>query len=65
MVFLLLVRLNTMVDVIRVAKAHSSCEYLPIDANFVSILLLVSVLFSPHSKAKANYISTNLRKIGN
>ena len=39
-------RRNTLVDVIRVAKARTSCEYLPIDTNFVSILLLVSVLFS-------------------
>ena len=35
-----------MVDVIRVPKVRTSCEYLPIDTNFVSILLLVSVLFS-------------------
>ena len=41
-----IIRLNTMVDVIRVAKARTSCEYLPIDTNCVSILLLVSVLFS-------------------
>ena len=40
------IRLNTLVDVIRVAKARTSCEYLPIDTNFVSILLPVSVLFS-------------------
>ena len=64
-----IIRLNTLVDIIIVAKARTSCEYLPIDTNFVSILLLVSVLFrglfSPHSKAKANYKSTNLRKIGN
>ena len=39
-------RLNTLVDVIRVPKVRTSCEYLPIDTNFVSILLLVSVLFS-------------------
>ena len=26
---------------------------------------LEPMLFSPHSKAKANYKSTNLRKIGN
>ena len=39
-------RLNTLVDVIRVAKARTSCEYLPIDTKFVSILLFVSVLFS-------------------
>ena len=95
--------MTKLVDVIRVPKAHASCEYLPIDTNFISILLLVSVLFftdplpsfnwwavsvgreelkwrplahhqlmsqqgphfSPHSKAKVNYKSTNLRKIGN
>ena len=28
------------------SKARTSCEYLPIDTKFVSILLLVSVLFS-------------------
>ena len=39
-----IIRLNTYV--IRVAKECTSCEYLPIDTNFVSILLLVSVLFS-------------------
>ena len=64
-----IIRLNTLVDIIRVAKARTSCEYLPIDTNFVSILLLVSGLFrglfSPHSKAKDNHKSTNLRKIGN
>ena len=64
-----IIRLNTMVDIIRVAKARTSCEYLPIDTNFPSILLIVSVpfsrTFSPHSKAKVNYKSTNLRKIGN
>ena len=41
-----IIRLNTLVDGIRVAKARTSCEYLPIDTNVVSILLLVSVLFS-------------------
>ena len=30
----------------RVPKVRTSCEYLPIDTNIVSILLLVSVLFS-------------------
>ena len=39
-------RLNTFVDVIRVPKVRTSCEYLPIDTNLVGILLLVSVLFS-------------------
>ena len=39
-----IIRLNTLV-VLRVLKAHTSCEYLPIYTNFVSILLLVSVLF--------------------
>ena len=48
------IRLNTMIDVIRVPKVRTSGEYLPIDTNFVSILLLCG-LFSPHSKAKANY----------
>ena len=43
-IILQIIRLNTLVDVIRVPKAHTS-EYLPIDSNFVSILLLVSVLF--------------------
>ena len=38
-------RLNTLVDVIRVPKVRTSGEYLPIDTNFVSILLLVYVLF--------------------
>ena len=41
-----IIRLNTLVDVIRVPKVRTSGEYLPIDTNFVSILLLVSVLFS-------------------
>ena len=41
-----IIRLNTVVDVIRVAKTRTSCEYLPIDTKFVSILLLVSVFFS-------------------
>ena len=45
-IVLRIIRLNTLVDVIRVAKARTSGEYLPIDTNFVSILLLVSVLFS-------------------
>ena len=40
-----IIRLNTLVDVIRVAKACISGEYLPIDTNFVRILLLLSVLF--------------------
>ena len=40
-----IIRLNTLVDVISVPKARTSYEYLPIDTNFVSILLLVSVLF--------------------
>ena len=40
-----IIRLNTLVDVIRVPKVRTSCEYLPIDTNFVSILLLVSLLF--------------------
>ena len=57
-------RLNTLVDVIRVPKLLTSGEYLPIDTNFVSILLLVSVLFFRTSKAKANYKGSNLRKIG-
>ena len=38
-------RLNTLVDVIRVPKVRTSGVLLPIDTNFVSILLLVSVLF--------------------
>ena len=64
-----IIRLNTLVDVIRVAKARTSCEYLPIDTNFVSILLLVAVFvfrghFSPHIKVKA-IKRLNLRKIGN
>ena len=59
------IRLNTLVDVIRVPKVRPSGEYLPIDTNFVSILLLVSVLFLRTSKAKANYKGSNLRKIGN
>ena len=58
-------RQNTLVDVIRVPKVRISGEYLPIDTNFVSILLLVSVLFLRTSKAKANYKGSNLRKIGN
>ena len=36
------IRLNTLVDVIRLPKVRTSA----IDTNFVSILLLVSVLFS-------------------
>ena len=64
----LIIRLNTLVDVIRVQLRTLSEEF-PIDTNFVSILLLVSYffrgLFSPHSKAKANYKGGNLRKIGN
>ena len=43
---LLIIRLNTLVDVIRVPKERTSGEYLSTDTNFVSILLLVSVLFS-------------------
>ena len=43
--FLLIIRLNTLVDVIRVPKVRTSGEYLPIDTKFVSILLLISVLF--------------------
>ena len=39
-------KINTLVDVIRVPKVRTSGEYLPIDTNFVSILLLVSELFS-------------------
>ena len=35
-----------MVDVVRVPKVRTSCEYLPIDTNVVSILLFVSILFS-------------------
>ena len=35
-----------MVDVIGIPKVRTSCEYLSTDTNFVSILLLVSVLFS-------------------
>ena len=31
--FLQIIRLNTLVDVIRVAKARTSCKYLPIDTN--------------------------------
>ena len=66
---LLIIRLNALVDVIRVPKVRTLVEYIPIDTKFVSILLLVSVLFrglfSPHSKAKANYKGGNLRKIGN
>ena len=41
------IRLNTLVDVIRVPKVRPSGEKLPIDTNFVSILLLVSVPFFP------------------
>ena len=37
----IIIRLNTLVDVIR--KVRTSGEYLPIDRNFVSILLLVYV----------------------
>ena len=44
--FLQIIRLNTLVDVIIVPKVRTSGEWLPIDTNFVSILLLVSVLFS-------------------
>ena len=40
-----IIRLNTLVDIIRVPKVRTSGELLPIDTNFVSILLLVSVLF--------------------
>ena len=62
-------KINTLVDVIRVPKVRTSGESLPIDTNFVCILLLVSEffrgLFSPHSKAKANYQRSNPRKIGN
>ena len=35
-----------MIDVIRLPKVRTSGEYLLIDTNFVSILLLVSVFFS-------------------
>ena len=38
-------KLNTLVDVIRVPKVHTSGEQLPIDTNFVSIPLLVFELF--------------------
>ena len=38
-----IIRLNTLVDVIRVPKVRTSGEYLPIVTNFVSILLLVYV----------------------
>ena len=41
-----IIRLNTLVDVITVAKARISCQYLPIDTKFVSILLFISILFS-------------------
>ena len=40
-----IIRLNTLVDIIRVAKASTPCEYLLIDTKFVSILLLVSIFF--------------------
>ena len=63
---LLIIRLNTLVDVIRVPKVRTSGEYLLIDTNFVSILPdFFRGRFSPHSKAKANYLSGNPRKIGN
>ena len=42
----IIIRLTTFVDIITVPKAHTSCEYLPFDTNFISILLLVSVLFA-------------------
>ena len=47
-----IIRLYTLVDIIKVPKVHTSGEWLPIDTNFVSILLLVSVLFSPIIKAQ-------------
>ena len=43
--FLLIISLSTLVNIVRVPKAYASCEYLPIDTNFVSIPLLVSVHF--------------------
>ena len=64
-IVLQVIRLNTLVDVIRVPKLRTLGEYLPIDTKFVSILSLVSVLFLWHSKAKSNYEGSNLRKIGN
>ena len=39
----IIIRLNTLVDIIRVPKVRTSGELLPIDTNFVSILLLVYV----------------------
>ena len=45
-IVLLIIRLNTLVDVLRVPKVRTSGELLPIDTNFVSILSLVSVFFS-------------------
>ena len=65
---LLIIGLNTLVDIIRVPKVHTSGESLPIDTNVVSILFLFPFffrgLFSTHSKAKANYKGLNLREIG-
>ena len=49
-----IIRLNTLVDVIRELKVRTSCEYPTIDINFVSILLLVSVLFSCSLKGGIN-----------
>ena len=40
-----IIRLNTLVEVIRVPKVRTSCQYKPIDTNCLSILLLVSVFF--------------------
>ena len=45
-IVLLIIRLNTLVDVISVPKVRTSGEQLQIDTNFVSILSLVSVFFS-------------------
>ena len=42
---LLIIRLNTLVDVISVPKVRTSGEYLPIDINFVSICYLFPFFF--------------------
>ena len=45
-IVLQIIRLNTLVYVIRVAKARTLCEYLPIDTNFVSIVTYFRIFFA-------------------
>ena len=60
-----------MVDVIRVAKACTSCEYLPIDYKFCKHFVtcfrtfFVDCLVHTVKLKPISYKSTNLRKISN